>query len=267
MSTGKAIINGEQCNFTQTNGNVDVQLGDQHTPPIDSLFAKEVSSFSLTASTSVSLKTTLSYQLTAAAGHNITSTSEVLLLDTAANRSFFAGVVTATTSTITVDRPIDHSFPVASLGRRVSTNMAVVGTTTPQIYTVRAGRVPVDITRIIIAITDSTAMDDGKFGGIAALPKGIVFRILNSYQKTIFCFKTNGEIKQMAFDGNYQTGVSGPLGTESFISRITFAGTEKHGVVLRVADDDVLQIIVQDDLSALGSLKVSAQGHETEGVT
>ena len=107
-------------------------------------------------------------------------------------------------------------------------------------------------------------MDDGKFGDLTKLTNGLVFRICNSFQKTIFCFKTNGEMKQFAYDGAYVPSTLGPSGSESFASRITFNGDDKHGVSLRISGDDVLQIIVQDDLSALDSVVVSAMGNETE---
>jgi hypothetical protein len=100
--------------------------------------------------------------------------------------------------------------------------MAVDGSTTPQVFSVRAGSVPSDVVRFIITIIDDASMDDGKFGALAALNRGLVFRILNSYQKTVFCFKTNGDIKQFCFDGDYTDATLGPSGNESFTARITF---------------------------------------------
>jgi hypothetical protein len=262
----RANINGMWTNIGLTGNNLDVMLGDQSTKPLDALFAKSLTTFSLTQVTSESLVSTLYYTFHATSTHNITTTSEILLLDTEADRSFYAEVTAVTTNTITVDRPIDHSFPLTTLGRRVTTEMAVSGTTEPQIYSLRAGVVPVDVTRFLMTITDNASMDDGKFGGLAKLTNGLILRIVNSYQKTIFCFKTNGEIKQFCYDGAYTDATLGPGGSESFAARITFAGQDKHGVVLRIKDDDVIQWVVQDDLSDLVSMKISAQGHDTEGV-
>jgi hypothetical protein len=202
----------------------------------------------------------LQYTLVAAVGHGINIDDEILLLDTEANKSFFAEVKNVAVNTITVDRPIDHAFPSAtSLGRIVTTQMAVDGSVTPQIFSIRSGAIPTDITRCILTMLDASAMDDGKFGGIPALDRGLVFRIVNAFQKTIFCFKSNGEIKQFCYDVSYSSAA--PAGQFGLAARITFAGQDKHGVALQIKDDDVVQWVVQDDLTGLVSLKSSGEGH------
>jgi hypothetical protein len=236
-------------------------MQDQITPPIDALFAQSISNFTLSADTIASTISTLQYTFTATAGHAIVIGNEILLLDTIADKSFYAIVLNVSVDTITVDRPIDHTFPAASaLGRRVITNMAVDGSTTEQIFSVRAGQNPSDFTRFIIAMTDDTAMDSGTFGGITALTRGLVFRIINSFQKTIFCFKTNGEIAKFCYDVDYV--LKAPAGEFGLNARISFAGQEKHGVALRISGNDVLQWVVQDDLRALSTLRIAAQGHD-----
>jgi hypothetical protein len=140
--------------------------------------------------------------------------------------------------------------------------MNVDGSSTPIAFSLRAGNIPVDSTRFIITMTDDTSMDDGKFGGLTKLTRGLVFRIVNSFQKTIFCFKTNGEIAQFCYDTKYPD--KAPAGVFSFNARITFAGQDKHGIALRIADDDVLQWVVQDNLTGLLTMKISAEGHDTE---
>jgi hypothetical protein len=103
-------------------------------------------------------------------------------------------------------------------------------------------------------------MDDSRFGGLPALTRGLVFRIVNGFQRTIFCFKTNQDIKQFCYDVNYSSRA--PSGYFGFSSRITFGGQSKHGVVLRLGAGDVLQWVVQDDLTGLDTLKIAAEGHE-----
>lgn len=245
----------------ESNGGIPVNLQDQTSPPIDALFAQEVSPFTLSVDTAVSTVSVLVYTFEATAGHLIVSGNEILLLDVDGDRSFYAIVTNVSVNTITVDRPIDHAFPSAStLGRRVITNMAVDGSSTPQIFSLRAGSVPIDITRFIMTVTDASPMDTGTFGGMSALSNGFVFRILNSYQKTIFNFKSNGEIEQMAFDIRYTS--KAPAGEYGLVSMITFAGQSSHGVTLRISNLDVMQWIVQDDLRDLLTLRCVGQGHE-----
>jgi hypothetical protein len=250
---------------TITRGNVNVLSGDQISPPLDALFARSISNFTISADTGASGVEvgTFVYTFEATGGHGIVAGNEILLLDVVGDRSFFAEVLNVATNTITVDRPIDNDFPSASaLGRIVSTAMNVNGAVTPVAFSLRAGSIPVDSVRFIVTMTDDSVMDDGKFGGITALTRGVVFRIVNSFQKTIFCFKSNQEIKQFCYDVNYSDRA--PSGTFGLSARISFGGPDKHGVVLRIADDDVLQWVVQDDLTALTSMKVSVQGHDTE---
>lgn len=243
-----------------------VSIMDRTTKPVDAFFARSLSTFLVKADTGASGidEPSLIYDFSATGPgpHGISPGDEILLLDVVASREFFAVVLAVVVDTITVDRPIDHDFPLGALGRIVSTQMNVDGSVTPVIFSVRAGTIPTDITRLMIGITDNLAMDSSKFGGIAALTKGLVFRVLNSYQKTVFNFKSNGQIKNYSFDAEYDDKAG--AGLFGFYSRISFGGDDKHGVVLRISGTDVLQWVVQDDLTALSSLNVTAQGHDTE---
>jgi hypothetical protein len=202
----------------------------------------------------------------AAPGHGIVPGDELILLDTAANRSLQSQCLATAGDLITIDRPVDHNFAAATtLGRITNTNMAVDGSVNRQAFVIRAGAVPSDIVRFIVTLTSGGSMDDGKFGDQPPLTRGLVLRIVNGYQRAIFNFKTNGEIKQFCYDGTYTSSTLGPAGQESFAARITFGGQSKHGVVLRIGPGDIIQWIVQDDLTGLGVARVSAMGHDTVG--
>jgi hypothetical protein len=242
---------------------IDVAVQDQTTPLLDSYFLQSISNFTISADMTASTLTTLQYTFEATASHGLTVGDEVLLLDTAANRSFFANVLIVATNTITIDRPIDYAFPAATtLGRIVRSNMNVDGSVTPEIFTVRAGTTPFDVTRVIIQMVHSSAGDDSKFGNQPALTRGITMRFVNGTQRTVFNWKTNGEIRNFCYDMDYTDRTAqGQYGTGA---RITFGGQSKHGVVIRLSELDALQFIVQDDLTDLTSVKVVAEGHEVQ---
>lgn len=249
----------------KSNGSIDVNIQDQSTKPIDTYFLQSVTNFTLSAPTVASgtTQTSLVYTFTATTGHGITAGNEILLLDTIADTDFYANVMSITNDIITVDRPIENVFPSATtLGRIVTSEMAVDGSTTEQIFTVRGGADAFDITRILLQMTHASAGDDSKFGGITALDRGLVFRVADGFQKNIFNFKTNGDIRAFCFDIAYSDKAGG--GANGTGARITFAGQSKHGVTLRISGNDVLQWIVQDDLTGLDSLKIVAQGHVVE---
>ena len=250
----------------ESNGAWPVNIQDQTTEPIDSFFSQSISNFTLAADTGVSgiPAASLIYSFEAAPGHGIVAGNEILLLDVVADHALSAEVISVDVDTIEIDRPIDNAFPFAtSLGRIVNTNMVVDGSVTPQIFSIRAGSIPVDSVRFIITMRGTANMGEDTFGGLNPLQRGFVFRIVNGFQKTIFNFKINQDIRQFCFDADYPDKV--PSGQHSFLARITFGGQAKHGIVLRISGTDVLQWVVQDDLTGGGleALRVSDMGHVT----
>lgn len=243
-------------------GNVKIVPRDRLDAPIDSLFSQSISNFTISVATTASTVTTLEYDFTATAGHGIAIGNEIILLDTIASKSFIAEVTNVVANVITVDRPIDHAFPLTTLGRIITSELAVDGSATPQMFSVRAGSIPSDFRRFILTFLTSNvpAANDALFGNLPALANGLVFRIVNDFQKTIFNFKSNRDIQQFCYDFRYNP--SPPAASQGMTARISFGGQEKHGMVLRLKDNDVLQWIVQDDLTGLTSLKIAAQGNE-----
>ena len=255
-STVEDVVNG-------VNVGVDVNIQDQTTQPIDDYFLQELSAFTISTDATPSDISTLSYDFDATTGHGIAVNDEVLLLDVAADRSFYATVLGVAVDVITVDRPIDHAFASATtLGRIVSSEMAVNGSVTPQIFTVRAGITPSDIVRFILTVRDDVEMDDAKFGGITALTRGLVLRVIDGTQKTIFNYKNNQDMKQFAYDLSYADKAK--QGEFGLSTRTTFGGQSKHGVTIRLSGNDRLQFIVQDDLTDLISIRAAVQGHQVE---
>jgi len=243
-----------------TNGGTNATVIDDDTEPIDTYFAESLGSFTLAADTVASGLTAASlvYTFTATTGHGIVATDQINLI--AADRNFTAYVTNVTGDVITVDTPIDYVFPSGSTGLIINTNLAVDGSVTPRIFKVQAGVTPVFFRRLIITMTDGSAMDDGKFGGIPALTNGIVLRIVNGFQKSIVNIKTNSDLRQWAYDLQYAD--KAPAGVYGASSRLTFAGKEKHGVVLAVSGLSEIQWVVQDDLTGLLTLKISAMGNK-----
>ena len=247
------------------NVGVDVNIQNQTTPPIDLLFVESLSNFTLLTDTGVSGITTMVYVFTATPGHGIVIGNEIILLDPLSDISLQATIIDVIGDVITIDRPIDNIYTAATtLGRVTNSNMNVVGSlAAPRIFSISGGLNPSDYTRFLLTMSDNMPMDDGQFGGIPALTNGLVFRVISDYQRTVFNFKTNQDINQFCFDTRYAS--KAPSGLFGFSGRITFNGPDKHGVPLRIAGLQVIQWIVQDDLSDLLSIRVAGQGQETIG--
>jgi hypothetical protein len=235
------------------------------TPPIDSYFLESLSTFTISADMVASGidAASLVYTFTATPGHGIAANDEIILLDVPSDRSFYAKVFSVAVDTITVDRPIDFAFPsVSTQGRIVNSEMAVDGSVTPRIFSVRAGNISSETTRFILRATNTAPMDYSLFAGIAALQKGLVFRVVNGYQKTIFNFHNDGDIAQFCYDLNYST--KAPAGENGYVARISFAGDAKHGTSLVIEGTDTIQWVTQDNLTTVGSLKASVMGRDSK---
>ena len=251
------------------NTGMDVNPQDQITPPLDSLFVEQISNFTLSVDAVASGVAVLVYTFTATTGHGLVIGNELILLDVAADRSLQAIVINVATNVITIDRPIDHAFAATTtLGRVTNSNMNVVGSlAAPRIFTLRAGSGPHDYTRFLLTMLDDSSMDDSKFGALPALTNGMVFRMYNTpgsgFQKTIWNFKTNSDIKQWCYDVGYSP--KSAAGFHGLSARMTFNGPSKHGVPLRIKNLGVIQFIVQDDLTGALRIIASGEGQQTEG--
>ena len=170
---------------------------------------------------------------------------------------------------IEIDTPINHAYLSGGTGTRSTDDMRVDGSVIPKVFNIlplsgQAG----DMTRIIITIESTQAMDFTKLGSLSALINGIVLRVKrqNGDFRNQVNFKTNGEFIEKAFDVIELSKTGG--GGFGLVMRLTYAGPEKHGVTVRVDGDlgEEWQIVIQDDLSSgLLKLRVAAGGHELQG--
>ncbi len=236
---------------------------DQTTPALDLRFLEELNVTTIAADTAVD-----DTSFTATGGHGITVGDIIEIAD----GSVFiqAGVLNVTVNVIDIDTPMNHVYLSGAILIVSNKDMSVSGTIgSPRIFKITPGTGQAgDITRIIISIQDSTAMDFSTFGGIASgVTNGCVIRIKkeNGDFINLFNWKTNGDFIITSFDHVFQTKVGG--GLHSFVARSTWAGPSKRGVALRVDNSlgEEIQVLIQDDLSSLSVMGMAAQGHELQG--
>jgi hypothetical protein len=180
------------------------------------------------------------------------------------NARFMVAVVLAVVSdTITLSAPVPYPFSLSAAVITYTPEMNVNGAATPVVHSITNGNSKaVHVTRITLHMTDSTAMDDTRFGGQAALTRGIVFRkryVDGTYQQ-YFSAKTNGEIGEIAGgDKSYDDKAGGSL--NGFTSRITYNGPDKRGVVIELQQGEAIEMLIQDDLTGLASFTTLVSGH------
>ena len=182
------------------------------------------------------------------------------------NRVYFGTVLSIASLDITLDTPIDFEFPAGSFVSVGNTNMNVNGSVTPQIFGIRnpsAVDIPlsVDFTRVMVKCLTATSIDLSEFGDISGgLTNGIVIRKIDGEYYNILNAKTNGELKNIMFDFDIQAASGNQQ--DGFTGRLTFAGQDKMGAVIRLKEAEDLQIIIQDDLTSLTSLQIIVEGSQ-----
>lgn len=249
---------------------VDVYIQDQHTEIIDLILHQQIDNFTLNSNHFIGEK---EFNITMIAIAPVVGD----LICLKEGLAFYQATVLNVTSIIglqyiiEVDTPIDYYFTTSAFGCTSTTNMAIDGSVTPQIFKVSPRYlnedVSWDITRIILVLSGegvgpaNDAPDDSDFGVTTNLDNGIVLRSVNGITKNIFNIKRNGEFRLRAYDVTYTEKTK--AGLYSVGIRRSFAGTDKNGVTVRLDADnqDTIEIIIQDDLTEMFGFKAVAQGH------
>lgn len=242
----------------------DVCVQDQTSPPLD-LFFVQASGTPTTLVSSVAIDEN---EVTVVSSAGCEVGGYFALANVAANRQYFGEILAIDGNTITLDTPFDFAFQAGDTALCVERDMNVDGSTTRQIYSIIVGSnatVSIDITRIMITIITDGAVDLSKFGDIAGgLSKGLVLRRVNGDTRNIWNIKNNGELSNLCFDFTPYSASNPAQGKNGASFRFTFAGQDKHGVAVRIAPGEALQLIIQDNLESLIEFRVIGEGHLVE---
>lgn len=252
------VIGGPVGVFTDTGDKVDVALQDQISRNFAWRFKRLLNLVTLASDATLG-----AYTLTLVAGHGFTTADHIAILEDGIPCQ--AGVVDVTGDVITLDTPLPHAFTTAATAARTNIEASVDGSGTPVMFNINPiGTAKWDITHVIFTIIGTGAMDDSLFGDQAALANGIVLRKLESATeyRNILNIKTNGDFRELFGRAEYTTKVGG--GEFSFVSDHQFGAQDGFGTVIRLSGalSQQLQVLVQDDLTALTKFHITAIGHE-----
>jgi hypothetical protein len=248
----------------EANGGLAINIQDQTTTALDNYFVQYTQAPTTLAVAASPGDYTIT--LTDATGFVAGNTVGLPNLVPPYDNSYFGTQLGAPAgAVITLDTPISTNMGIGNTVWTGNRSMNVDGSVTPAIFQIgpvgAATELEIDIVRIMGWIQDDVSMDDAKFGGISALTKGMVLR-RNNADGTFTNYwnvKSNGEIRLLAFDANYAS--KAPSGFFGFNFRNTYGGQSKHGVVIRLATGQSMQVVVQDDLTDLAEMFMMAQGH------
>jgi hypothetical protein len=254
----RIVDNDTNARVNLTGTALDVAIQDQHTDVINLQPILIEGTFTLDADTILD-----TYEIEATTGHGVSPGDKINLKE---GVNFYQGnVLSVAVDTITIDTPMPRVFTTAATCERGIANMNVNGNVTRQIFEVSPPvGVSWDITQLSGLIQDDVVMDSSKFGGIAGLTKGVVLRVNNGNHQIIGNVKTNGSISMIA-DLFIYDDKAPPTKYAAYFKR-RYASSNNLGVALRIDGSigDKLEIIIQDDLTALESVFVVFGGHVVE---
>lgn len=175
--------------------------------------------------------------------------------------NMFQSLVKATTATsVTLASPIDFEYTEDALIEAGLWSMDVDGSTTPQVFSIKAPpESSVHIHTINCSMLDATDMDDGTFGGMAALSNGILFRFLDGVTKNLAVILNNIGFWEIGFSTEYSA--KAPAGQYGFKARRKIPEVDGVIVKLPLGGASEFQIHVRDDLTALDLFACTINGH------
>ena len=257
-ATAKLLgANGEQIG--SLNGAINIHDADVHDIPVNELFHRHTGVATTLAVASLAGATAI--DVVNATGFIVGTKFQI---ENGVIETTFPTVTATLGTVLTLDKPLDNAFSIGDSVEIVETNMAVLGTlASPVSFRLIPDRDQVwHIVRFLLGMIHSGAADDSKFGDLAALTNGVVLRAFNAtanQHQTFTSWKDNEDIKMDMFDVTYTDKAGGGLfGTNSRGS--IKIGT---GAVPKISgiNGDYLEILIQDDLTALTSFQLKGQGH------
>lgn len=264
LINGQGIIPLDNQLPTEKSGGVPVNIQDQTTRPLDLYFLQQKGiPTTLNAPTAIDDTTIIvTSRDSINAGDFIGIFSGTSLED----HFYFAEVLSASADTVELDSPLDFAFdsldPVISTSREMNVNGAGDFQTFSVTNGTAATTIEIDLTRILFHMITATGPNIAEFGDLTALTRGIVLRRNNGVKQNIWNAKSNGDFLTLMYDVSfYYAAGPGPQGSDGVGGRFSFAGQDKHGVTVRLAGGESLDLIIQDDLSGLTSFRMIAEGH------
>lgn len=255
-----SMYDGDGNPIASAHGALNVHIADVHEVAVnDYLHLHDGTDTTLTTAIAVG---DTSIAVTSATGFSVGNHIHVL---NGASEYVFPKITAIVSNTITVDSPFSNAYPTA--GTSVEHIIVDISNTagtlaSPKSYKIipQAGE-KYHLLRMLGSIVCTDAPDDGKFGDLTALTNGCVIRKYDGATATFGKFTTwhaNLDLINDMFDVVYSEAPK--FGLNGMRFRWTIS---KVGVAIKLDGDagDYVEILVQDDLTALDSFTIKAQGH------
>ena len=242
-------------------GAINVHMAGVHNYPINDGFHRHTgTSTTLTVASSVGATS-----ITVASSTGIVAGNTIQIGGHVSTDLTYTKVLSVAGNVLNLNRPLGHARAIGATVEVVETDISsIVGTiASPISYRVIPSSGLVwHIERFVIEMVHSSAGDTGLFGNLTALANGCVLRKYNGIDGTFSTFdvwQSNADIYLDFGDIHFETR-SGGGGSYATIG---FGSFEAIGVTVKLdaSIGDYMEILIQDDITALTSFRMRAQGH------
>ena len=198
------------------------------------------------------------------------SIDDVVVMTHPPDQIYFGLVLAVVGPLLTCDSLIPFAFPVGSEIQSFTRDLNVVGSVTPQRFSIfgsGAPNVQLNLTRVVMTALTAAAVDLSKFGDIiGGLTNGIMLQgipaggLPPSNQWNV---KTNADLDNLTGgDWKDHSAINPAQGQDGFNARYTYGNPDKHDVIPPINTGDRIDLIIQDNLTTILSLLMLWAGNQ-----
>ncbi len=246
-------------------GEYDVNIQSQ-TSPLFRYFLMNEQKTDITLTSIVSLDDEV---VNVSVGHGFTGASGEYIVIREGDIFTQTKVTGVATNAISIEAPIGNAYEVTATVMRGNINMNIDGNAVPTDFkfTFAGATIPIDLSTIVLTMQHGANVpDDGKFGGLAALTKGIYFRQTNGDRTNLGNYITNQGFKDVGASVEYTS--KAPAGTNGTNVILDIRSIFEQVIRLDPRTLDVLLGHVRDDIDAgsgMANLTTTLIGSFTSG--
>ena len=233
---------------------VRAQLQNNNAESVSLKLTETIKTVTLAANTALYDRT-----ITLTAGHGAVVGNIITLREGV--RFTQATVRVVNVNTISLNIQLDFAYTTAAMVVLSTPEMNVNASVTPRYFSLTPPNGESwDIIDISISMTDATAMDDGTFGGLVALPVGFLLRTHDGIVKNRLQAQTNGELRLKGCTVEY---VSKPPSGSGYALAAILEIEKIFEVAWRIngSTGDTIEAVLMDDYTGLVSFQMCARGH------
>ena len=228
---------------------IDVNIQSQ-TLPLFQYFLMNEQKTDITLTSIISLDDEV---INVSGGHGFTAAAGEYMVIRKGDLFTQAKVTSVSTNAISVSTPMSSIFPIDSIITRGNINMNVNGSVTPVEFkcpflSSSNAIVPIDLSTLVATMAHAIAGDDGKFGGIPALSKGVFVRIVNGDRVSLGNYQSNRDFRHIGAKVEYTDKAPGGInGTNVTVDLVNIF---KQEIRINPRNDDITVATVRDKIDA-----------------